>query len=60
MPVITEEYLMKTMYNKSLYKFLRDFWNTCDSQRFKGSVLTEYMCECFMYSLNPIFLNIIR
>lgn len=51
MAVITEEYLLKTMYNKSLYKFMRDFWSTCDSQKFKGSMLTEYMTECFMYSV---------
>ena len=30
---------------------MRDFWSTCDSQKFKGSVLTEYMTECFMYSV---------
>ena len=54
MGIITEEYLLKTMYNKSLYKFMRDFWSTCDSQKFKGSLLTEYMTECFMYSVKHL------
>lgn len=54
MEVIKEEYLLRTMYNKSLYKFMRDFWSTCDSQKFKGSVLTEYMTECFMYSVKHL------
>lgn len=48
---ITEAQLLKIMYSKSLYRFLKDFWNTCDSSNFKGSLLTEYMCECFMYSV---------
>ena len=30
---------------------MRDFWDTCDSLKFKGSLLTEYMCECYMYSV---------
>ena len=42
---------MKIMHKKSLYKFMRDFWDTCDSNKFKGSLLTEYMCECYMYSV---------
>lgn len=49
--MITESQLRKIMYNKSLYKFMRDFWDTCDSNKFKGSLLTEYMCECYMYSV---------
>lgn len=49
--MITESQLRKIMYNKSLYKFERDFWDTCDSNKFKGSLLTEYMCECYMYSV---------
>lgn len=49
--MITESQIRRIMYNKSLYKFMRDFWNTCDSSKFKGSLLTEYMCECYMYSV---------
>ena len=49
--MITESQIRKIMYNKSLYKFMRDFWSTCDSLKFKGSLLTEYMCECYMYSV---------
>lgn len=49
--MITESQLRRIMYNKSLYKFMRDFWSTCDSSKFKGSLLTEYMCECYMYSV---------
>ena len=49
--MITESQLIKIMHNKSLYKFMRDFWDTCDSAKFKGSLLTEYMCECYMYSV---------
>lgn len=49
--MITESQLRQIMYNKSLYKFMRDFWSTCDSLKFKGSLLTEYMCECYMYSV---------
>ena len=49
--MITESQLRRIMYNKSLYKFMRDFWDTCDSNKFKGSLLTEYMCECYMYSV---------
>lgn len=60
MAIITEEYLRKTMYNKSLYKFMRDFWSTCDSQKFKGSVLTEYMTECFMYSVKHMLPDSIK
>lgn len=49
--MISEYQIRRIMYNKSLYKFLRDFWSTCDSSKFKGSLLTEYMCECYMYSV---------
>lgn len=49
--MITESQIRRIMYNKSLYKFMRDFWSTCDSSKFKGSLLTEYMCECYMYSV---------
>lgn len=41
--------LYRELYKKSLYDFVRDFWNTCDSSKFIDSKLIKYYCEIFQY-----------
>lgn len=37
------------MYRKSLYDFVKDFWNTCDPSKFVDGKLIQYYCEVFQY-----------
>ena len=41
--------LLKELYKRSLYEFVKDFWNTCDPSKFVGGDLIEYYCEVFQY-----------
>lgn len=41
--------LYREMYRKSLYDFVRDFWNTCDPSKFIEGKLIKYYCEVFQY-----------
>lgn len=41
--------LYREMYRKSLYDFVKDFWNTCDPSKFVAGKLIQYYCEVFQY-----------
>lgn len=41
--------LEKELYRKSLYEFVKGFWNTTDPAKFVDGVLIEYYCELFQY-----------
>lgn len=41
--------LYKELYRRSLYEFVKAFWNTCDPSKFIGGDLIEYYCEVFQY-----------
>lgn len=41
--------LYREMYRKSLYDFVKDFWNTCDPSKFVEGKLIKYYCEVFQY-----------
>lgn len=41
--------LYREMYRKSLYDFVKDFWNTCDPSKFVDGKLIKYYCEVFQY-----------
>lgn len=44
--------LRRTLYRKSLYDFVKDFWNTCDPSNFIGGKIVRYYCEVFQYFCN--------
>lgn len=41
--------LYRELYKKSLYDFVKDFWNTCDPSRFVDGKLVRYYCEIFQF-----------
>lgn len=41
--------LYKELYRKSLYDFVKDFWNTCDPSKFVDGFLVQFYCEAFQY-----------
>lgn len=41
--------LYRQLYKKSLYDFVKDFWNTCDPSNFVDGKLIKYYCEVFQY-----------
>lgn len=45
--------IYKEIYRKSLYDFVKDFWDTCDSDKFIDGKLIEYYCEVFQYMVRP-------
>lgn len=44
-----EKILYRELYKKSLYDFVKDFWNTCDPSIFIEGKLIKYYCEIFQY-----------
>jgi len=50
----------RVILKKSLYAFHKEFWSTYDSAPYEDNWLTEYLCECFMYSVReflPAFIT---
>ena len=41
--------LYKELYKKSLYDFVKDFWETCDPSKFVDGFIIQFYCECFQY-----------
>lgn len=41
--------LKQTLYKKSFYEFVKDFWKYADPSKFIDSPLIEYYCEVFQY-----------
>lgn len=41
--------LYRELYRKSLYDFVKDFWNTSDPSKFVDGKLVKYYCEVFQY-----------
>lgn len=41
--------LYRELYRKSLYEFVKAFWNTCDPSKFVDGKLIKYYCEVFQY-----------
>ena len=41
--------LYRELYKKSLYDFVKDFWNTADPSKFVDGKLIKYYCEVFQY-----------
>ena len=41
--------LKQTLYKKSFYEFVKDFWQYADPSKFIDSPLVEYYCEVFQY-----------
>ena len=41
--------LYRELYRKSLYDFVKDFWNTADPSKFVDGKLIKYYCEVFQY-----------
>lgn len=41
--------IKKTLYKKSFYEFVKDFWKYADPSKFIDSPLIEYYCEVFQY-----------
>lgn len=41
--------LIKLLYKKSFYEFVKDFWQYADPSKFVDSELIEYYCEVFQY-----------
>lgn len=44
-----ERLLHRELYRKSLYDFVKDFWNTCDPSKFVDGFLVQFYCEAFQY-----------
>lgn len=47
----------KALIQKSLYDFLLEMWDTFDPSPYEDCWLTEFQCECFMYSLKHFLPN---
>lgn len=43
--------LKRQLYRKSLYDFVKDFWNECDPAAFIEGFLINYLCELFMWAV---------
>ena len=41
--------LYRELYRKSLYEFVKGFWNTADPSKFVDSKLIQCYCEIFQY-----------
>ena len=44
-----EKRLRRELYRRSLYDFVKDFWNTCDSSKLVDGKLIKFYCEVFQY-----------
>lgn len=44
-----ERLLHRELYKKSFYDFVKDFWHTCDPQKFVDGKLVQFYCELFQY-----------
>lgn len=44
-----QKLLKKTLYKKSFYDFVKDFWNTADPSKFVDGKLIKFYCEVFQY-----------
>lgn len=44
-----ERLLKKTLYKKSFYDFVKDFWNLADPSKFIDGDLIQFYCEVFQY-----------
>lgn len=44
-----ERLLYKELYRKSLYDFVKDFWNCADPAKFVDGFLPQFYCEVFQY-----------
>lgn len=49
MKPILKNLLLKQLYKKSFYEFVKAFWNYADPSQFVDSELIEYYCEVFQY-----------
>ena len=44
-----ERLLKRTLYKKSLYEFVKEFWNEADPSKFVDGKLIQLYCEVFQY-----------
>lgn len=44
-----EKALLRTLYRKSFYEFVKAFWNVADPSKFIDGWLIQYYCEVFQY-----------
>lgn len=44
-----EKILLRELYKRSFYDFVKDFWSYADPSKFVDSELIEYYCEVFQY-----------
>ena len=51
MSSISLDSIRRELYRKSLYEFLKAFWNTVEGGKLIDSWLIEYLCECFMWAV---------
>lgn len=49
----------QSLIKKSLYDFLLEMWDTFESAPYEDCWLTQYQCECFMYSVKHFLPNYI-
>jgi len=49
--IVNRKQLKKYLCLKSLYEFVKEFWDAYETSPFSDCWLIEYLCECYQYSI---------
>lgn len=49
--IVNKKQLRKWLCMKSLYEFVKEFWDAYETSPFSDCWLIEYLCECYQYSI---------